>query len=214
MNWSFFMRTQLFIFIFAFLLLAGCGASNEAYLETFDTAGSWATGENDQSRGEIAGGIYDFDVFSDTGIYWASAAERFGNGRYEIEAIAVDGPLDNGFGMVFMVDDSTGSFYLFEISSDGFVWIGRCEENCQGDMEILVEGGWFESGAVKQGLGELNRLRVDANDGDLIFYVNNQEVGRAFDDTFTQGNIGVAVETIGVGDVQIQFDNYSYTPSE
>ena len=55
---------------------------------------------------------------------------------------------------------------------------------------------------------------MDANGGNLVFFVNNQEVGRAFDDTFTQGNIGVAVETIGVGDVQVHFDNYAYTPAE
>ena len=208
------MRTQHLLLILAIFLLIGCGASTEPYLENFDSTGSWATGENDESRGAIAGGIYDFNVFVDTGIYWASAAERFGNGRYEVEATAISGPVDNGFGMVFMVDDAAGSFYLFEISSDGFVWIGRCEDNCRADMDILVENGWFESAAVNQGLGELNRLRVDASDGDLVFYVNNQEVGRAFDDTFTQGNIGVAVETIGVGDVQIHFDNYSFTPAE
>ena len=208
------MRNQLLLLSFIFLFLIGCDSSTEPYLEDFESSQSWATGENDQSRGVVAGGIYDFSVFTDTGIYWASAAERFGNGRYEVEATAISGPVDNGFGMVFMVDDSAGSFYLFEISSDGFVWIGRCEDNCQGDMEILVEGGWFESGAVKQGLGETNRLRVDANGGNLVFFVNNQEVGRAFDDTFTQGNIGVAVETIGVGDVQVHFDNYAYTPAE
>ena len=208
------MRTHKFLFLLLALFLAGCGSSTGPYLEEFESVGSWATGENDESRGDIAGGIYDFSVFADTGIYWASAAERFGNGRYEVEATAISGPVDNGFGMVFMVDDSAGSFYLFEISSDGFIWIGRCEDNCRADMEILVEGGWFESGAVKQGLGELNKLRVDADDGNLTFYVNNQEVGRAFDDTFTQGNIGVAVETIGVGDVQVHFDNYSFTPAE
>ena len=197
-----------------FLLLVGCGSASGPYSETFDSAPSWATGENDQSRGLVAGGVYDFTVFTDTGIYWASAGEQFGDGIYEVEATAISGPEDNGFGMVFMVDDAAGSFYLFEISSDGFVWIGRCEGNCQDDMEILVEGGWFESAAVKQGLGETNRLRVDANGGNLTFFVNNQEVGQAFDDTFTQGNIGVAVETIGIGDVQVHFDNYAYTPAD
>lgn len=208
------MRIQNLFYTLSILFLIGCGASTTPYLENFNSVGSWATGENDESRGVVAGGIYDFSVYADSGIYWASASERFGNGRYEVDATAISGPEDNGFGMVFMVDDEAGSFYLFEVSSDGFVWIGRCEDNCQADMEILVEGGWFESGAVNQGLGETNRLRVDANNGDLIFYVNNQEVGRAFDDTFTQGNIGVAVETIGVGDVQVHFDNYAYTPAE
>lgn len=196
------------------LFLSGCGASAGPYLEDFGQNPNWAVGENDQSRGVIAGGVYDFTVFTDNGIYWASADKRFGDGTYEVEATAIDGPEDNGFGMVFMVDDAAGSFYLFEISSDGYVWIGRCEDNCQGSMVILVEGGWFESGAVNRGIGETNRLRVEANDGNLVFYVNNQEVGQAFDNTFTQGNIGIAVETIGVGGVQVHFDNYSYTPAE
>ncbi|MFT5194719.1 MAG: hypothetical protein ACI9EW_002401 [Cellvibrionaceae bacterium] len=206
------MRIRYLLSTFALLFFVGCNSAAGPYSDSFDSVQSWATGENDQSRGLVAGGVYDFTVFTDTGIYWASAGERFADGIYEVEATAVSGPVDNGFGMVFMVDDDTGSFYLFEISADGFVWIGRCESNCQGDMEILVEGGWFESATVKQGLGETNRLRVDANSGNLTFFVNNQEVGQAFDNTFTQGNIGIAVETIGVGDVQIHFDNYSYTP--
>lgn len=207
------MCNRIFFLSFLFLLLAGCTSASGPYAENFDSAGSWATGENDQSRGLVAGGVYDFTVFTDTGIYWASAGEQFGDGIYEVEATAISGPEDNGFGMVFMVDDATGSFYLFEISADGFVWIGRCEGNCKENMDILVEGGWFESGAVKQSLGVTNRLRVDADSGNLTFFVNNQEVGQAFDDTFTQGNIGVAVETIGLGDVQIHFDNYAYTPA-
>ncbi|MFK7801468.1 MAG: hypothetical protein AB8G95_07555 [Anaerolineae bacterium] len=210
------MRTRFFLLTLSLLLffIAGCGSTTGPYSDSFDSVQSWATGENDQSRGVVAGGVYDFTVFTDTGIYWASAGERFGDGTYEVDATAISGPEDNGFGMVFMVDDDTGSFYLFEISSDGFVWIGRCENNCQGDMEILVEGGWFESAAVKQGLGETNKLRVDADSGNLTFFVNNQEVGQAFDDTFTQGNIGIAVETIGIGDVQVHFDNYAYDPAD
>lgn len=208
------MSYRYFFLIVSLFFIVGCASTAGPYSESFDSTQSWATGENDQSRGVVAGGVYDFTVFTDKGIYWASAAEQFGDGTYEVEATAISGPEDNGFGMVFMVDDDSGSFYLFEISSDGFVWIGRCENNCQGDMDILVEGGWFESAAVNQGLGETNKLRVDAIGGNLTFFVNNQEVGQAFDDTFTQGNIGIAVETIGIGDVQVHFDNYAYVPAD
>ena len=45
-----------------------------------------------------------------------------------------------------------------------------------------------------------------------IFYVNDQEVGRVTDDTFSRGDIGLMVRTLGAGGVHVQFDNYSVTP--
>jgi hypothetical protein len=60
----------------------------------------------------------------------------------------------------------------------------------------------------------MNKLRVNVEGGNMIFYVNGQEVGRVTDNTFANGDIGVLVETLGLGGVHVQFDNFTVTPIE
>ena len=66
------------------------------------------------------------EVRSNAGLFMATAGESFGDGVYELEATQIDGPLNNGYGMLFRVDESSDSFYAFEVSGDGFIWIGWC----------------------------------------------------------------------------------------
>jgi hypothetical protein len=145
-------------------------------------------------------------------LYLASAGQNFDNEIYEVEATQVDGPLNNGFGMHFRVDDSSDSFYVFEISGDGFVWIGWCQELCDQDAVALVGGDWFRSPAVKQGLQEKNHLRVIADGSLMTFFVNGVEVGRTSDSRLTEGDIAIMVETLGERGVRVVFDNFKVTP--
>jgi hypothetical protein len=129
-----------------------------------------------------------------------------------VEATQLEGPLDNGYGMVFRANPDTDDFYLFEVSGDGFVWIGRCSAGCEGEVVPLVGDGWVESSAVRTGLNQTNTLRAQAEGGNLIFSVNGQEVGRVSDTTLSEGDIGLLVETLGEGGVRIGFDNFTVTP--
>jgi hypothetical protein len=131
---------------------------------------------------------------------------------YEVEATAVAGPVNNGFGMVFRLDEDADNFYLFKISSDGFVWIGKLVNGGLEENRPLVQDWWFESSAVKTGLNETNVLGVRAESGNMIFFVNDQEVGRVTDNSFRSGDIGVMAETLGLGGVQVHFDNFTVSP--
>ncbi len=208
------LRNHLFIaliFILA-LLLAGCGG-DKTYTETFDEPGAWRTGDDADAVGQVRDGVYDMLVEADDVTIWTTGGQSFADGVYEVEATQVAGSDNNGYGMVFRLDDSKDDFYLFKISGDGYVWIGRYH-NGGAEVEPLVGEWWFESPAVLQGLDQTNTLRVAAEGANLIFYVNDQEVGRVTDDTFASGDIGLLVETLGLGGVQIQFDNFSVTPIE
>ena len=46
----------------------------------------------------------------------------------------------------------------------------------------------------------------------MIFFVNDQEVGRVTDNTLSRGDIGIMVETLGQGGVLVAFDNFTVTP--
>jgi hypothetical protein len=193
------------------------GVGRVTYLENFSEADEWGTGtitaEDDESVVEaeafVIDGALDFTVYTPEALFWSTASEDFGDGVYEITATAVDGPLDNGFGILFMFDDVREDYYVFEVSSDGFVWIGRYEQGGE-VIDSFVEGGWIESGAVNQGLNVSNQLRVEVTDGDMVFYVNDQRVAEARDTTLSRGNIGVFVESFSEGGPRVRFDDFSY----
>lgn len=212
------MRSTLFRQITGFtllisLLLAVTACSNNVnFTETFETPGDWRTGSDSDVDGAVQDGVYDFLVKADDMVIWTTAAQDFGDAIYEVEATQVGGPDNNGYGMLFRVDDENDHFYLFEISGDGFVWIGRYRSGGDEEAEPLVGDWWFESDAVKQGPNQTNRLKVEAEGANMIFYVNDQEVGRVTDDAFKRGDIGLLVRTLGEGDVHVQFDNFTVTP--
>lgn len=186
----------------------------KSFVETFDSLGAWGSGSDEDVEGDINNGQFEILVKAESGLFWSTAGRDVDNGTYELHATQLAGPLNNGYGMLFRVDDATDNFYMFEVSGDGFVWIGRCMAGCEDESTTIVNDNWFESEAVKQGLNQTNVLRVEANGSDLIFFVNDQEVGRATEATFASGNVGVFVETLGEGGVQVAFDNFKYTEAE
>ena len=196
----------------AILTLAVTACSGGAYAENFDDAGSWGTGTSTDVEGRVNNGVYEMFVKSNQGVYLASAGQSFADGMYEIEATQIDGPLNNGYGLLFRVDDEKDSFYALEVSGDGYIWIGYCTDLCKTEADAMVGGDWFRSPAVKTGLHETNNLKVIANGGRLTFFVNGLEVGRAVDDRLAQGDVAVMVETLGQPGVRVIFDNFSYTP--
>ncbi|MDT8305828.1 MAG: hypothetical protein RRC07_07825 [Anaerolineae bacterium] len=192
-------------------LLAGCTTLTGTYEETFDEAGKWVIDTTFEAETAVTGGRYEFLVKKDLGIFWSTAGENIGDGIYSVEARPLEGPLDNGYGMVFRAEDDAQSFYIFEVSGDGFVWIGYCLDGCA-EQVALVGDGWFPADAVRQGLDVTNTLRVRAEAGNMIFYVNDREVGRVTDNSLQRGDLGVIVETLGEGGVLVAFDNYRVTP--
>jgi hypothetical protein len=203
------------LLIIAAVTITGCGQRQQLpYNETFAEPGNWRIEEDADVSGQIQNGVYDLHVKTADLFIWTTAGEDFGDGIYEVEATPVEGPLNNGYGMLFRVDDDNDNFYVFEISSDGFIWIGRMQNGGRTERQPIVGNWWFESDAVRQGLNVTNRLKVRAEGANMIFYVNDREVGRVTDDTFQRGDIGLMVETFGIGGVRVHFDNFSVSPLE
>jgi hypothetical protein len=200
------------LLIFISFTFAACRGSDAPYIETFDSEGSWRTGSDTYTEGTIHDGVYDLYIIGDDISRWATPGQNFRDGIYEVEATQIEGPLDNGFGMLFRADTDKGDFYLFKISGDGYVWIGRYVDEVED--QPIIGGHWFESKAVKTGLNQTNKLRVAAESGNLIFFVNDTEVGRITDNSFENGDVGLFAQSLGFGGVRVYFDNLSVTPLE
>lgn len=203
-------RLTLFIALLI-TVLAACDGP-EPFHETFDEPGNWSSDNDSEVRGEVINGVYEFEVKADDLTTWTTAGLAFSDGWYEVEATQVSGPDNNLFGMVLRVDNETDNFYAFQISGDGFVWIGRYHNGGNIEATPIIGNWWFESPAIKQGSGLRNKLAVRAEAGNMIFYVNDQEVGRVTDNTFARGDIGLMVGSLGQGGVLVRFDNFKVTP--
>ncbi len=208
------MIKQLIFCLGILFLLSACN-SQQPYLETFDAAGTWRVGDDLEASGQVIDGVYRFAVEPYNSYFWTTAGVSFTDGVFSVEATQVEGPLNPGFGMLLRVDDQQDAFYMFLVSGDGWVLVARCFLACSGDNRVeLINDSWFESAAVNQGLGETNELKVEANAGNLVFYVNEQLVGAVTDEAINGSDIGLIVRTIDTGNVVVEFDNFSVTPLE
>ena len=201
------------LLVWQILSRSGSPVETAPFEETFDSAGTWMVGEGAVSQGEVKDGVYEMFVELMGDVFWVTAGRNFSDGVYEVEATPLDGAVDNGYGMLFHVDQEEESFYVFKVSSDGYVFIGRCSESCA-EAEVLVDRDWFPSTAVNQGLEVTNKLRVVTSGPEMTFYVNDTEVGQATDEALTKGDIGLLAETFTPGGLRVVFDNFKVTPLE
>jgi hypothetical protein len=203
------------ILVFAWWLLPRIfnPVETEPYLETFDVVGQWTAGEGASSAGQIVDGAYEMSSDLSGDSFWAKAGRNFGDGVYQVEATPIEGAEDNGYGLLFRIDATSERFYVFKVSSDGYVYAGLCSDRCL-EQQALLDRDWFSSPAVAQGFDVTNVLRVEAVGPDLTFYVNDLEVGRATDETLRAGDIGLWSETFTPGGLRVAFDNFAVTPLE
>ena len=194
-----------------FFARSGSTIQSEPYLETFDSIGTWTTGEDISAVGIVAGGVYEMSLEQSGDIFWVTAGQTFADGEYEVEITPLEGTQDNGYGMLFRVNEEDDSFYIFKISSDGFVYIGHCADSCL-EQKALVGQDWFASPSVKQGFDVTNRLRAVVSGSEMIFYVNGEEVGQTSNDALGQGDIGLMAETFTPGGLRVTFDNFTVLP--
>ena len=199
--------------VWQFLIKGNVLADKEPYYEPFDGAGTWMVGEDADASGLVQDGSYEIVINSISDTFWVTAGKDFSDGVFEVEATPLEGALDNGYGMIFRVDEDDGDFYLFKISSDGYGFIGRCQNHCQ-ETQAFVSNDWFPSPNIIEGFGETNKLRVSAAGSEMTFYVNDVEVGQITNDELKRGDIGLIAETFAPGGVRIAFDNFKVTPFE
>jgi len=152
-----------------------------------------------------------------------------------VQGRAIAGPVDNGFGVVFRLQDqgngsfSDDSYYLFLISSDGYYRLVRVIEGVE-----RVVSDWIDSTAIEIGIDAVNALEVRASGDSFAFAINGNPVSLCIptdptgkstysgggcvggtmvetlrDSTIANGRIGVGAISTETGDagVIVEFDN-------
>jgi len=138
------------------------------------------------ARCAFLGGAYHAGI-SQTNTFIDCDAESFdfSNFAYQVQMKIIKG--DAG-GVVFRANDTNGKSYVFSVGQDGSYEFFVCLPNASKCNLALLSS---TNGAINQGLNQTNVVTVVVKGRTFTLYVNQQEIDRVTDNTFSHGQIGV-----------------------
>ena len=92
-------------------------------------------------------------------------------------------------GIIFRADFTVRHYYLFSICQDGSYQLRLYTQPEGPETKILLQGS---NPSIRTGLGQSNLVAVVANNNAITLYVNHQFITSVQDNTYSQGQIGVA----------------------
>jgi ribosomal protein L40E len=171
-----------------------------------DPNSGWEFYENDNGSTGYESGGYRMHVVTANWLSWATLPDIFQNDvRIEVDATKIDGPDDNDIGVICRFQDNSNYYYL-GISNDGYAAIYK---SLQGEFSIISseDGKWQKVDGIYPGSAN-NHIRADCIGNTLTLYANGAQIATATDDSFTGGQVSLAVGTFDTGGVDILFDNF------
>lgn len=195
-----------YLLMMTLLLLSACASpptqpAPSSYATTFDSADQWTQTISRQADIFIQNGRLHILVKQADVLAWSVAGLMVDNVSIDVEAILIEGPQDNSFGIIARrLDDE--NLYSFQISSDGYFLI---QKRLKGRWRNL-SGDWQPSPAIRTGR-QTNHLRVVCRGNLLTFSVNGTQLVQVSDDSLARGDVGVIAGTMAEPGVHIAFDN-------
>jgi hypothetical protein len=139
---------------------------------------------------------------------WTQPGKKFKDSWQEVDAIKLNGPDNNHFGLICRYQNRD-NFYAFLISSDGYSGVVKMKD---GKMSILGDGSMEYNQSIHQGQ-LLNHLRAGCIGPILILLVNDEKLLVRQDGDFSSGDIGLIAGSYEKPGVDIFFDNFAvYKP--
>jgi hypothetical protein len=193
------------------LALTACSQSNAPqftalpYSDDFSNPQSgWTVTADLSGDTKYDGGVMRITVKNENLTMWSVAGKNFKDVVYEVDMKKVEGPDDNGFGVIFGMKDRN-TFCHFDISSDGY-WRAGTTTKDKGWQNFA---DWLQHQAILPG-DQLNKVSIALKGESVTFSVNGQQLETRTQPECTQGDIGVfALTQIGQPGVSIAFDNVS-----
>ena len=207
------------LFLFALIILSGCSFSDQLFQKTTEVPSSgtvlfadtfsssesgWtATNQNGSFVWYQADGLRFFIDNSNLDLI-STPGYSFSNTRIEVEAIKLDGPDNNAYGVICRKQDDR-NYYAFVISSDGYAGIISVID---GEYHLLNSSAMEFAPMVNKGRA-INILVVTCNGNDLILDINGENQFSIKDEQFKEGEIGLIAGSFEESGVDIFFDNFT-----
>lgn len=194
------------VLITTLLLLSACASpptqlAPSSYATTFDSSDQWTQTASRQADIFIQNGQLHILVKQADVLAWSVAGLMVDDVSIDVDAALIEGPQDNGFGIIARrIDDE--NLYSFQISSDGYFLI---QKRLKGQWHNLT-GDWQSSSAIRTGR-QTNHLRVVCRGNLLTFSVNDTQLAQVSDSSLARGDVGVIAGALTEPGVHIAFDN-------
>lgn len=198
------------IVLCAALLATSCAQPSNTtplpYADDFTNPSSgWQTLSDISANVQYENNKLRFVINQENLTQWSVAGKSFADGVITVEAQSNGGPSDNGFGVIFRVQDRR-NFYHFGISSDGYWRAGMMKDGDWGNWD-----DWAPTNAIIAGIA-VQKIRVVMKGNMFTFFINDQQIYEVQDDTYAAGDIGLfALTLIDNPGTDISFDNVSVT---
>lgn len=203
------------LFLFSILSLAACadatgvpGASGAdvIYADGFvpGEMGNWVIEGDNAGQTAVISEQLVIDLADNNIMQFTTLPDiTFDDFILEVDARLLEGDLGSSYGVLFRMQDTT-RFYRFEITGDGLYMVERRDGDAGWTRFV---DRWTESPSIKQGLGSVNRLRVEALGQTISLYVNDEPVYQFNDTAYSSGTIALDAGTFVQPAAQVAFDN-------
>jgi hypothetical protein len=175
-----------------------------------DNGEGWDETSSDNAAVGYVDGEYSIQVFPTGWFAWANpegANLSVSNVHIEVSARNAGAATEPGFGVMCAYGDGDNTYYM-GVSVDGYYIIAK---TVAGEDTILSdEDSWITSDAIPLNAASY-QLGADCGNGSVSLQVNGSTLATVSDSTFTEGTVGLFVQTFAEPNAEVRFDNYVVT---
>jgi hypothetical protein len=182
------------------MLLGACSPAGPAtpYTTNFE---QWTQTQSCQAEIAVRSGQLHIIIKQPDTLAWSVAGQSLTDFTLDVDAESIEGPDDNGYGVIVRhVDDD--NFYSLQVSGDGYFLV---QKRVKGKWANLT-GDWQPAPAIRPGKAA-NHLRVTCQGSTLTFSVNDTQLAQVNDKDLARGDIGVIAATLAEPGAHIAFGN-------
>lgn len=179
------------------------------FLDDFSSnKNGWKTWNDDGSSIVFEGDGLHFFIGKPNYDFLSRPGYRYSNVIVEVDAIKLEGPDNNAFGVICRLVDEK-NYYAFVISSDGYAGILKVKD---GVYQLLNNNTLDYYPSIHQS-DALNTISGECNDNKLILKINGEKAIELTDSDFILGDVGLMAGSYNEPGVDILFDNLTvYQP--
>lgn len=176
------------------------------FREDFSNPATSVFGADDTgiSRFAFEEGGYLIELNESQYIAWWQVDDTFRDIAVAVDTVFPPTSLEAAAALAFHYQDEN-NYYLFSVSNDGYYAL---EVQRDGEWTYLIN--WTESPEID---AVRNALRVETSDNQIALYVNDMFLEETIDDTFTSGDVALAVVSFEEAPASVRFDNLVITRS-
>ena len=168
-----------------------------------ESSGKWDETVQQNFSQWTEGGSFHIQVHKENFIAWSIYHDLEVDDVFILTDVKRISGVEGAYGIVFRLQD-VNNFYYFLVDDSGYFTLGK---RLEGEWIPLLD--WTVSDAILSG-DAFNSLGVVINGDELVVYVNLELVGQVVDDTFANGGVGVAAQSIETtGEMHAIFDVFS-----